>query len=205
MIIKKNISKKMKLASLITFAGFSASVGAATGQLVVINSLANYVNGSPGLTGSAIRLVVKDGTTACSTTSSLALGSLTTINWDDSKTPSSTQCSKITTVEVSPIKTSANNLVQYDSTNKTPGATSTATVATAPTTAIKNLVLIVSGTGSSTSSTGNTTTWGYSAGSTPTYDTTNGLITTTGVPGFVGTSGLRAAKTLLQQDLEPQT
>jgi hypothetical protein len=183
--------------------GFAAPPN--NGQLVIINGLANVIDGSPGNTASSIKIEVSDSTGICSTSASVVYGGVATIKWDAAKTHSSTQCTGITTVNISAIKT-ASGVVQYDSTeNSTPPATATApTTFTAPTTPVTNLSLIVNGNGTPASTVAATgTVWGIGAASTPIYDTDNGGIVTTGVMGGVGAQGLMAMEIMRNYRIAP--
>ncbi len=181
----------------------SSSLFAATGKLVLVNSLAKVVTGNPGSSASDVKVVISDSTGVCSTTNTVAYNGVLTVNWDDSKTHSSSQCTGITSVAVSALKTSS-GLVQYDSTaNATPPAVATAaTTFTAPTTAIANLLLVVTGS-ASPAMTGSATVWGSALGVAPIYATTNGLIATTGIMGAVGMAGIKAENAMRLRAIDP--
>jgi hypothetical protein len=164
-----------------------------SGQLVLINSLGRVIDGSAGSTASSIRVVVNDATGPCSTTPTVAYGGIITVKWDSNKAHSATQCTDITSVDVSAIKTTS-GVVQYDSTaNATPPATATAaTNFVAPTTPINNLALIVTG-NNSPAMTSSATSWGSALGVAPVYSADNGALDTTGIMGAVGMAGIKAA------------
>ncbi len=184
--------------------GASFATAPTSGQLIVINGLQSMVNGSGGSSASSALVVVNDASGPCST-STLAIGGTVTVSWNASNTHSTTKCTDITSVNVSAVKTSSGT-VQYDSTaNSTPPATATAaTVFTAPTTAIANLALIITG-GASAATTNSATVWGSALGVNPVYSAVNGALTTTGVPGSVGISGLKAAKLMRNYGVLPIT
>ncbi len=104
---------------------------------------------------------------------------------------------------MSAIKTSS-GVVQYDSTaNATPPATATAaTNFVAPTTAINNLALIITG-NASAAMTSSATSWGSALGVAPVYLTTNGRLSTTGIMGAVGMAGLKAEAHMLKYAIKP--
>lgn len=198
--VRSTSAKTLTSLSLMLASGM---MFAASGQLVLINSVGVVVSGSPGVSASSIKVVVNDATGACSTTPSVAYGGVITVKWDDTKTHSSTQCTGITSVDVSALKTSL-GLVQYDSTaNTTPPAVATAaTNFVAPTTAIANLALIVTG-NASAAMTGSATSWGSALGVAPVYLTTNGNISTTGIMGAVGMEGVKAASLMQRYAVQP--
>lgn len=190
-----NLKKSCVAVAAVSLLGLSGSLFASnptSGQLIIINSLGVVVNGSAGASASTAKVVVNDATGACSTTPIVAYGGVVTVKWDSTKTHSATQCTDITSVDVTALKTAA-NVVQYDSTaNATPPATAVAaTTFTAPTTPINNLALIVTG-GTSAAMTGSATSWGSALGVAPIYLTTNGSLSTTGTMGAVGMEGIKA-------------
>lgn len=164
-----------------------------SGQLVLINSLGRVIDGSAASSASSVKVEVKDATGVCSTTPTVSYGGIITVKWDSNKTHSSTQCTDITSVDVSAIKTSS-GVVQYDSTaNTTPPATATApTNFVAPTTPINNLALIITG-NASAAMTSSATSWGSALGVAPAYSVDNGGLETTGIMGGVGMAGIKAA------------
>ncbi|MGQ3890674.1 hypothetical protein [Legionella sp. CNM-4043-24] len=190
-----NLKKSLVAISAVSLLGLSGSLFASnptSGQLIVINSVGVVVNGSAGSSASSVKVVVNDATGPCSTTPILAIGGVVTVKWDSTKTHSTTQCTDITSVDVTALKTSA-GVVQYDSTaNTTPPAVATAaTTFTAPTTPISNLALMVTG-NASAAMTNSATSWGSALGVAPIYLTTNGALSTTGIMGAVGMAGLKA-------------
>jgi hypothetical protein len=179
--------------------------GATSGQLIIVNGLANVVNGYPGNTASAVKIVVNDATGPCYTNTSVAYKGIITVTWAASNTHSVSSCTDITSVDISALKT-AFGVVQYDSTvNSTPPAAATApTTFTAPSTPITNLALIVTGT-TSPASTHSASSWGSALGVVPVCDPSNGMLTTTGIPGSVGTAGIKAEKIMAHYGITPLT
>jgi hypothetical protein len=206
--INKNVKSNhpfLRSTLMVALLGIGAPLFASnptSGQLVIINGLANIVNGSAGETASAIKVVVNDSTGPCSTTASVAYKGTVTVSWAASNTHSATSCTNITSVDVSALKTVT--VVQYDSTaNSTPPAVATAaTNFVAPTTPITNLSLIVTG-GASPATTGSATVWGAALGVKPVYDTNNGSLTTTGIMGGVGAAGLKAEAIMRRYAITP--
>lgn len=174
-----------------------------SGQLLIINSVGVVASGNTGASASSVKVVVNDATGACSTTGTLAYGGVLTVKWDDTKTHSASQCTDITSVDVSALKTTS-GVVQYDSTaNTTPPATATApTNFVAPTTKISNLALIVTG-NASAAMTNSATAWGSALGVAPIYLASNGFIDTTGIMGAVGMGGLKAEALMRQYAIAP--
>lgn len=198
LINKKTVKQGAQLLRptfMVALLGLAAPVLASnptSGQLIIVNGVANVVNGNTGSTASAVNVQVSDSTGVCSTTASLAYKGTVTVNWATSNTHGASSCTNISSVAVSALKTSAGT-VQYDSTaNATPPATATAaTTFTAPSTPITNLALIVTGS-TSPASTASGTAWGSAVGVAPVYSTGNGALTTTGIMGSVGSEGLKA-------------
>lgn len=180
------------IASLLGLAAPVFASAPVNGLLVIVNGAASVTNGAVGNSATPVKVEVKDSTGVCSTTASLAYKGTVVVSWAASNVHSLTSCTNIVTVDVTPLKT-LSGTVQYDSTaNSTPPAVATAaTTFTAPTTAITNLALIVTG-GASPATTNSATVWGSALGVKPIYDTTNGALTTTGILGSVGSGGLRA-------------
>ncbi|KTC79320.1 hypothetical protein [Legionella cherrii] len=191
------LKSTLAVALFATSSAFAA--GVTSGQLVIINGLGNVdsTSGNAGSTASSISVVVSDSTGPCSTTATVAYNGTVTVKWSASNTHSSTSCTGISSVAVTPLKTSIGTVstVVYDSVTTTtvPATTATATTFTPPTTAYANLALIVTGTGNpSAAVTASATAWGVGAASAPVFDTANGALTTVGVPGASGTYGVRA-------------
>lgn len=201
------IKKSQQVQVLMTWIGvLSVSIASnpTSGQLIVVNGLANVVNGSGGSTVSSVAVVVRDSTGACKTQASVSYLSTMTASWSSSNTHSATSCTDITTVDVTALKPTGFLTVQYDSTqNASPPATATApTTFTAPLAPIRNLVLIVTG-GDTASQTASTTTWGYGQGYAPQYVTVNGAVQVTGVMAGVGSEGVKAEKFMRLYGISP--
>ena len=202
----KSIIAMTVLASSAVFA-----TGPTSGQLVIINSMGNVdTSGVPGVTASSMSVVVTDGSgSACSTTSTVAYNGTVTVKWNSSAAHSATSCTSIASVAVTPLKTTVGSqtTIVYDSVTSTtiPATTATAAISfTPPTTAYANLALIVTGNGVPASAvTATATVWGVGAADAPAFDTTNGALTTVGVPGANGTYGLKAAKIMRQYGIIP--
>lgn len=206
MFVANRNTKFLRPTLMVAFLGLAAPLFASnptSGQLIIINGVANIVNGNAGNTASAVKVVVNDATGPCSTTASVAYKGYIAVTWSASNTHTATSCTDITSVSVSALK-GVNGLVQYDSTaNSTPPAVATAaTTFTAPTTPITNLALIVTG-AASAATTGSATVWGSALGVKPIYDADNGALTTTGIMGSLGSSGLKASQLMTRYAVRP--
>jgi hypothetical protein len=197
--------KFLRRTLMVALLGLSAPLFASnptSGQIVIVNGVANVVSGGTGSTASAVKVVVNDATGACYTNTSLAYKGSVTVTWAASNTHGAASCTGITSVDVSALSTG--KTVQYDSgVNSTPPATATAaTTFTAPTTPITNLALIVTGS-SSAATTGSATVWGSAAGATPVYNIANGALTSTGIMTSVGSAGLKAERVMTHFGVTP--
>jgi hypothetical protein len=205
--IKHTLVKSSLAVAL--FASTSAFAAVTSGQLVIINSLGNVdSSGNAGSTASSVSIVVSDSTGPCSTSSNVAYNGTVTVKWATSNTHSSTSCTSIASVAVTPLKTSIGSIstVVYDSNTSVsvPAPTATATTFTPPTTAYVNQALIINGTGTPSSAvTASATVWGVGAASAPVFDTANGSLTTVGVPGALGTYGYKAEQIMRHYAILP--
>ncbi|CEG56743.1 hypothetical protein [Legionella fallonii] len=181
-----------------------------SGQLVIVNGLANpSTTGSIGNTASSISVVVSDSSGPCSTTALVAYNGTVVVKWASSATHSATSCTGITSVAVTPIKTTVGGIstIVYDSVSTTtvPATTATAAITyTPPTTAYANLALIVTGAGVPASAvTASATVWGVGAASAPVFNAGNGALATVGVPGGSGAAGFKAEKIMRRYAVTP--
>jgi len=186
-------------AALLGLGGSVFAAPVSSGQLVVVNGLGNAsVSGTIGNSASSVSVVVSDATGTCSTTATVAYNGTVIVKWSAAAVHSATSCTDITSVAVTPIKTTVGSVttIVYDSVTSTtiPAATATAAISyTPPTTKYANLTLIVTGAGVPASTVAATATvWGVGAASAPVFDTGNGALTTVGVPGGIGAAGLKA-------------
>ncbi|BCA95333.1 hypothetical protein TUM19329_16940 [Legionella antarctica] len=199
-----NTSKHLFLRSTLTIAlmglwGTPFAVPVTSGQLVIINSLGNAsTTGNIGTSASSISVVVSDSTGPCSTISTVIYNGTAVVKWSSSAIHSATVCTGISSVEVTPLKTTIGTIstIVYDSVNTTTVPSLTATAAITylpPTTPYANLALIVSGSGVPAAPiAASATAWGVNAAIAPVFDTGNGSLTNVGVPGGIGAGGLRA-------------
>jgi hypothetical protein len=193
---------KSTIAVALLASGAAFATGPTSGQLMIINSLGNVVaaTGNSGATASSVSVVVSDATGPCSTTASLAYNGTVLVKWNASATHSTTSCTSIASIAVTPLKTTVGSIstIVYDSVNSTtvPATTATAAISyTPPTTAYENLALIINGAGTpTTATTAAATVWGIGVASTPVFNTGNGALDTVGVPGGAGTYGFKAER-----------
>lgn len=191
-----------RFAIALTFIASQSAFSAVTsGQITIINGLANETGSGTGTTASSINVQVSDATGFCATTRTVNYNGSTVVKWDSTKTHSATQCTRIVSVKVTPLKTRVGtvNTILYDTTTSTtvPALTASGAVTyTAPTNPMSNLVLLVTGSGEpSSNQTVSGTGWGINAASTPVFDINNGALTVVGVPGGMGLAGFQAEKT----------
>ncbi|MFT4059159.1 MAG: hypothetical protein QM652_06380 [Legionella sp.] len=191
------------LKSTIAVALFASSTvfaaNATSGQLVIINSLGNVPpTGNAGSSASSVSVVVSDSTGPCSTTATLAYMGTLTVKWSSTATHSATSCTGITSVAVTPLKTTVGSIstIVYDSVTTTtiPATTATAPITyTPPTAAYPNITLTIRGDGiPAATATASATAWGIVAAAAPVFDAGNGSLDTVGIPGGSGSVGLKA-------------
>ncbi|MFJ1268855.1 hypothetical protein ACD661_09835 [Legionella lytica] len=187
---------------------FAAAAAPSSGQLVVVNSLGNVSTTNTGASASSFSVVVSDSSGPCSTTASVAYNGTVTVKWNASATHSTTSCTDITSVAVTPLKATVGSVstIIYDSVTSTtvPAVTATAVTFTAPTTAYPNMALVVNGNGTPASAvTASATAWGVGAAAAPVFDAGNGSLTTVGVPGAQGAYGLKAENIMRRYAILP--
>lgn len=210
-------TKRKFLKSTLAVALFASSaafaVGPTSGQLVIINSLGNVVSatGNVGASASSFSVVVSDATGPCSTTASVAYNGTVTVKWSATATHSTTSCTGISSVAVTPIKATVGTIstIIYDSVTSTtvPATTATAAITfTPPTTVYENMALIINGNGTPGSAvTASATAWGVGAASAPVFNAGNGALTTVGVPGAIGAYGLKAERMMNRFEIAPHS
>lgn len=200
--MERTFLKSAVAIALLASSSAVLAAGASSGQLVIVNSLSNVVSatGNSGATASSMSVVVSDATGPCSTTATLAYNGTVVVKWSASATHSATSCTDITSVAVTPLKSTVGSIstIVYDSVTTTtvPATTATAAITfTAPTTDYANLALVVNGNGTPASAvTASATAWGVGAASAPVFNTGNGALATVGVPGAMGAYGIKAEK-----------
>ncbi len=196
------IQKSVKLAILLAFfASKSAFSTISSGQVTIINGLANETSSGTGTTASSIIVQVSDALGFCATARTLTYNGTTIVKWDSTKTHSAIQCTGIVSVKVTPLKNRVGSVytIVYNSTTSTTipaPAASGATTYLAPTTPVSNLVLLVTGSGYPSSNQAvSGSTWGINAASTPVFNINNGALAVVGVPGGKGLAGFQAEQT----------
>lgn len=189
------------------------------GQLVIINTLGSDGGvGNSGLTQSNIMIKVYDHANSmqpCTTVKSLAYGGVTVVRWASTGVHSTTFCTgtgpgtaAIFQVQITPLPRLIGNTSQviYDATAQLPQSSANPIIVTPPTTIYGNIVLVVNGNGTPVTTSGQTadaTHWGFTVNpATPLFDSGNGGILTTGIPGVSGAYGLEAEKILTRYDIQ---
>jgi hypothetical protein len=202
MVLNMEATKRTFLKSTLAVALLASGAAFATptsGQLVIVNSLGDVdvTSGTVGASASAVSVVVSDTTGPCSTTASVAYNGTVVVKWNSNATHSTTSCTSITSVAVTPLKTNVGTMstVVYNSaTGAAPITTATAATFTPPTTVYENLGLVINGSGVPASIvSAAATVWGVpTAAVKPVFVAANGALSTVGIPGAVGAYGLKA-------------
>ncbi|EHL31069.1 hypothetical protein LDG_6871 [Legionella drancourtii LLAP12] len=185
------------------------AVSPSTGQLVIVNKLGN---GTAGLTQSSIKIEVYDfanSTQPCTTVANLPYNGVTIVRWAATGVHRSTFCTgtgsgtaAIYQVKITPLQNIIGQTAQvvYDATTHTPQAVASPIIFTPPTIVYGNMALVINGTGTPNTTSGQTadqTHWGFTVNpTTPVFDTGNGAVLITGIPGVAGAYGLEAEKLL---------
>lgn len=220
MSMKNNLVKSTAFFALLGSQTIFA-ITPSTGQLVIINNLGSDGGvGNTGLTQSNIMIKVYDhanNSQPCTTVKSLAYGGVTIIRWASTGVHRTTFCTgtgpgtaAIYQVQITPLPRLIGNTNQviYDATATTPQSSANPIIFTPPTTIYGNIVLVVNGNGTPITSSGqmaDATHWGFTVNPvTPVFDSGNGGILTTGIPGASGAYGLEAEKILRRYDIQKE-
>lgn len=157
--------------------------------------MANGIN--VGSTATSILVQVSDHIGACSLKQMLNFNGSLVVKWDAKKGHSATQCTGVTSVSVTTLRTiiGSTSTIIYDSTTSTPVPATDATAPVhylAPTVPVTNLALLITGTGIPASTqVVSGTSWGIGAAAAPVFDSTNGNLLTMGIPGGEGMAAVR--------------
>ncbi len=206
--IKKNKWSKLTVVFilLVSSKAFSAIT---SGQLTIINGLANETSGGTGSTATSFNVQISDSSGVCVTPKTVLYNGYLIVKWDATKTHTISQCTGIASITLTPLKTTVGKVstIVYDASTSTsiPATKATAAITyTPPTTPVSNLVLLITGTGtpvSTQSATG--TAWGIGAASAPVFNPVNGALITMGVPGGEGLAGFKAEQTARRYGVLP--
>lgn len=181
-------------------------------KLVIINGLASANGAGPGVTSSAVTVVVKDaaGTpVTCSTTTSLAYGGSVVVNWNGALSASTpTACKSIGSVTVTPVANVGTGKVIWNTTAIAPSASSAAITLKPPTNQYQTIGFLITGV-NATTKLGDSASPAASAWTAdlqldsvlPVLDAV-GNVTTTGIPGFISLQGFSAVQELKKLGLE---
>lgn len=218
--------KKTFLKSAIAVALFSAGAAFATGnaisgQLMVINNMADVDSNtnSPGASESSFQVTVSDTTGVCNTTK-LQYNGYVVVPWASSGTHSASHCvGAPVSITVTPTVETVGGLTSaiYDASvhsvpDKTPATTTlnaptTGTVfcgANTCTTTYENMAVIITGDGNPSSAAAATgSAWQSLAGVAPTFSTNNGSLATTGVFGLLAVMDIKAEKLMRRYGTAP--
>lgn len=200
---------KILTISLAFFALNNAFGAVPSGQVVIINGLANNIGAGTSSTASNINVQVSDNTGPCSPSALVAFNGTLVVKWDSTKPHSTSQCTNINSIAVTPLKTTIGTVTSiiYDSTTATvvPALNATSAIHyTAPTTSVNDLVLLVTGTGvPSSAQSVSGTNWGIGAATIPVFNGSNGALMTVGIPGGLGLAGAKAVKLARQYGVLP--
>lgn len=172
-----------------------------SGALTVFNGLANLESATGiGFTASPIKVQVYDSTGICSTINSVAYNGAVNIQWSTSNTHSSSVCTDIASVTITPLPNPYHQVSIYGATTTVPASGSV--TFTAPTTAYKQMVVIPVGRATAITP-ADATHWGNSLlGVAPTFNTGGGDLATAGVPGITHSYGARARQFLMAQGIK---
>lgn len=220
MSMKNNLLKSTAFFALLASQTIFA-IAPSTGQLVIVNNLGSDGSaGNTGLTQSNIMIKVYDhanSTQPCTTVKSLAYGGITIVRWASTGVHSTTFCTgtgpgtaAIYQVQITPLPRLIGNTSQviYDATAHIPQSGANPILFTPPTTIYGNIVLVVNGNGTPITTSGqmaDATHWGFTVNPvTPVFDSGNGGILTTGIPGASGAYGLEAEKILTRYDIQKE-
>jgi hypothetical protein len=200
--------------------GTAFAISPDTGQLIIVNNLGNGSSGgNVGLTQSSIKIEVydtTDNTQPCTTVTNLAYGGVTIVRWSAVGKHSAIFCTGTGTgtaaiyqVKITPLPNIVGQAAQvvYDATATTPQAAASAISFTPPTTVYGTMALVINGTGTPNTTSGQTadsTHWGFTVNPiTPVFDTGNGAILITGIPGVDGAYGVEAEKIFRHHGILP--
>ncbi|WP_415072321.1 hypothetical protein [Legionella sp.] len=150
-----------------------------------------------------------DNTHPCTTVANLPYNGVTIVKWSAVGVHRPTFCTgtglgtaAIYQVKITPLPKiiGHSSQVVYDATTNTPQAMASPIIFTPPTTVYENIALVINGNGTPNTTTGqiaDQTHWGFTVNPTiPIFDTGNGAVLITGIPGAVGAYGLNAEKLL---------
>lgn len=214
---KNTFLKSIVFVTLLA-SGTVFSVSPSIGQLVIVNKLGNgTTGGNAGLTQSSIKIEAYDtanSTQPCTSVANLPYNGVTIVRWSATGVHSSTFCTgtgsgtaAIYQVKITPLQNIIGQTAQviYDATTHTPQAIASPITFTPPTTIYGTMALVINGTGTPNTTSGQTsdqTHWGFTVNpTTPVFDTGNGAVLITGIPGAVGAYGLEAEKLLRSYDI----
>jgi hypothetical protein len=218
----KNTFFKSSIVAVLFASGTTAfAIPPSAGQLVIINGLDNTsAANSNSASRSNIMVQVFDThtpTSPCYTVGILGYNNVAIIPWQAAGVHSVASCAgtgigtaAISKIEITPLSKLVGDQVTivYDATvdASVPKTTASPITLMPPTTIYENMTLIINGSGipNTGSQTANSTNWGFTVTPTsPVFNTGNGNLMSTGVPGVIGASNLKAEKLMRRYGVIP--
>lgn len=222
MEMTKNTFFKSSIGAVLLASGITAfAIPPSTGQLVLINGLDNLTStNSDDMSRSNIMVQVFDThtpTSPCYTVARLGYNNVAIIKWKANGIHGIASCAgtgigtpAISKIEITPLKKLIGNKITivYDATvdMTIPKATASSITFTPPTTIYENMTLVINGSGipNTVGQTADAANWGFIVTPTsPIFDTSNGSLIATGVPGAVGAFGLKAKELMRRYGIIP--
>lgn len=219
--IKKNFLKSAVVMALFSSSVAFAGGNAISGQLMIINNMADVdsTKNTPGATQSSLQVTVSDTTGPCNTTK-LNYNGYVVVQWYSTGAHSSSHCvGAPVSIQVTPIVGTIGGVSTaiYDSIAvSAPDTSPTTATLSAPTpgsvfcgantctTSYENMAVIITGDGNpSTAVSATGSTWQSLAAIVPTFDTGNGALKTTGVFGLLAVIDFKAEQLMRQYRYAP--
>lgn len=228
MISAMKTPKKTFLKSILAVALFSSTAAfaagnAISGQVMIINNMANVDSNtnSPGASQSSFQVSVSDTTGVCST-SKINYNGYVVVPWYSSGTHSGSHCvGAPVSIKITPAIGTVSGIATaiYDAAVMiAPDTSPTTTTLNAPTpgtvvcgmslctTSYENMAVIITGDGNpSTAAAGTATTWQSLASVVPVFDAGNGALQSTGVFGLLAVIDLKAEELMRKYGYTPHT
>ncbi|MFT4058144.1 MAG: hypothetical protein QM652_01195 [Legionella sp.] len=218
----KNTFFKLNIAAILLASGTTIfATSPSQGQLVLINGLDN-LSSTNSDTASRSNIMVKvfdthTPTSPCYTVAILGYNNVAIIKWQANGIHNAASCAgtgigtaALSKIEITPLSKLVGNKVTvvYDATVDTnvPKAKASPITFMPPTTIYRNMTLIINGSGipNTAGQTADSTHWGFTVSPTsPIFATSNGALITTGIPGAVGASGLKAENLMRRYGIIP--
>lgn len=219
--INKTLLKSTIALALFSSTAVYATGNAISGQLMIINNMADVDSNTntPGETESSFKVTVSDTTGVCSTTT-LKYSGYVVVQWYSSGAHSGTHCvgapQSITVTPIVGTIGSMNTAIYDSSVVSAPDSAPTTTTLNAPTTgtvfcgsstcttSYENMAVIITGDGNpSIAATANGSAWQSLAAVAPTFNSSNGALSTTGVYGLLAVMDFKAEQLMKRYGSAP--